>query len=121
MSDDGFDRIAPPSDGGRRRRADGRAVLFSDEPLAAANGRGATAQTGRAGRVSSAGHDGAPRFGGAVLRCPRCEAVTPVSPLALLCAALPLPLPTLALTPGRADLLAVCEGCGRRNWLRVGW
>lgn len=118
MPDDGFDRIPSPAAPGRRRRSDGRAVLFSDKPLPQAASAAASAPTRPAPAPSP---EGTRQLAGLTLRCPRCEAATPVSPLALLFAAFPLPLPTLALTPGRADMLARCQRCGQRNWLRLSW
>lgn len=126
MADERFDRVAGPDAGERRRRADGRAVLFSDEPLSAASGpapaAGQEASDGAPSRGRAAPVAG-PRPGPRGLRlcCPRCEAFTAVSPLAVLAAAVPLPFPRLALTPGRADILSRCPACGERNWLQVGW
>lgn len=60
-----------------------------------------------------------PPFGTLAVDCSACRRETPVSPVALIRAALPLSLHLPLLR--RYHSLMRCPACGRRTWVRVVW
>jgi hypothetical protein len=60
-----------------------------------------------------------PPAAGLVLECSSCLAETPVSPLGLARAALPVSIHLPLIR--RYSSLMRCPACGRRTWLRVGY
>jgi hypothetical protein len=74
---------------------------------------------GKMALYSGSGEARAPAYGTFLVECSSCKRETPVSPVQLVRAALPLSLHLPLLR--RYSSYMRCPACGRRAWLRVTW